>query len=617
MWAAATDMRSSPVAPPLSAMATLPAGILLCLILSPLFVSSELLGTILLSRHGTRAPNAVTIQLCPANSANLHRYSELDISLEGVTGRGMLQLYQLGQYTKQRYVDSGFLLPYYSNEQMYIRAVGEDRTLQSAVAWGQALYPAGHAPVGYKADVPSPLPVYTLPDELDTLLENRKAGCRRRLKEDVEEWDSTEGATMRRQYSALLQQLEQLCGVNLTDAIDGSGDNYGDAVKDITDNWTFDFIEHFPPLSGLTIQQLLQFRTYAIAQLIGRILGTEEQVTYMNGDLPISMVRSFQALIDQHDGSKSSRHAYAADTDREVRPLRFIAYHGHREMMYALAAFFDIRFNITYPALPLGAIPPATSIFFELHSGDKHGREDDDYVVKAVLWTPCDDEAHTQALAPLMTIERSSVTQGSDIGNYSASYHHHSPDHPHTTPKAEPSDWVGEPQCGARSIAIGGCRGGVCSFDEFRALVHEQINDTGSWHTLCHPRQHSDRYNHSLHGDDDNKVGGAGRTADHSPGYGATEGSDEEEKGKSRSAGTAHNGRHHGHNTTRHHVHNSTLNGTLSDDERRSTSSSRSGWTVLFWVMLMSALVGCAGYYYFVIRPQRDRSEYEQVPGRP
>ena len=65
---------------------------------------------------------------------------------------------------------------------MYIRAVGEDRTLQSAVAWGQGLYPAGHAPIGYRSDLPSPLPVYTLPDELDVLLENRKAGCHQRLK---------------------------------------------------------------------------------------------------------------------------------------------------------------------------------------------------------------------------------------------------------------------------------------------------------------------------------------------------------------------------------------------------------------------------------------------------
>ena len=263
----------------------------------------------------------------------------------------MLQLYQLGEYTKQRYVDTGFLLPYYSNEQMYIRAVGEDRTLQSAVAWGQALYPAGHAPIHYRADVPSPLPVYTLPDELDTLLENRKAGCHRRLKDDVQQWDDSMGELMQRQYGGLLAQLESLCGVNLTAAVEGSGDNYGDAIKDITDMWTFDFIEHFPPLPGLTLDQLLQFRTYAIAQLIGRILGTDEQVTYMNGDLPVSMLRSFQALIDQHDGTHSSSHSHVhhADIEREVKQLRFIAYHGHREMIYALAAFFDIRFNITYP----------------------------------------------------------------------------------------------------------------------------------------------------------------------------------------------------------------------------------------------------------------------------
>ena len=39
---------------------------------------------------------------------------------------------------------------------------------------------------------------------------------------------------------------------------------------------------------------------------------------------------------------------------------------------------------------------------------------------------------------------------------------------------------------------------------------------------------------------------------------------------------------------------------------------------MLFWVMLLSAVIGCAGYYWFVIRPQqRDRSEYQQVPGRP
>ena len=331
----------------------------------------------------------------------------------------MHQLYQLGEYSRERYVDSGFLRPYYSNEEMYIRAVGEDRTLQSAVAWGQGLYPAGHGPVGWLSNVPPPLPVYTLPDEVDVLLENRKAGCHQRLKADVEHWDETAGAQQITGFRPLLAQLEALCGVNLTAAILGSGDNYGDAIKDITDSWTFDFIEHFPPVPGLTLETLLQFRAFAVQQLIGRILGTEEQVTYLNGDLPASMLGSFEAAVSQHrhNASEAEEGETAA-----VRPLKFIAYHGHREMMYALAAYFDIRYNITYPALPLGAIPPATSLFFELHhekdsgsssSGRHSGKrskkrssqqeeeeedgEDSAYVIKAVLWSPCDSEEVTDS----------------------------------------------------------------------------------------------------------------------------------------------------------------------------------------------------------------------------
>ena len=295
--------------------------------------------------------------------------------------------------------------------------------------------------------------------------------------------------------------------------------------------------------------------------------------------------------------------------------------------MYALAAFFDIQYNITYPALPLGAIPPATSVFFELHSGGKHGDEHGEYVVKAVLWTPCDDEAHTNAEAPLMTIERSNDTQANNIStHYNASHHypteptdsHHSTahtdgpsPHSHTTPVSIPSAWSSSLQCGGRSVAIGRCHKGVCSFDEFRGLIHAQINRTGSWHTLCHPRQHSERYNHnhSLSNDDSDKVPGAGRTANHSPGYGATEGSDEEEKGNSHVA-TAHSGKHSGYNSSRGG------NETAASDEKESTSSA-GGWTVLFWVLLASAVIGGVGYYYFFVRGDRDRSEYQPVAGRP
>ena len=47
--------------------------------------------------------------------------------------------------------------------------------------------------------------------------------------------------------------------------------------------------------------------------------------------------------------------------------MRLYSYHTHRQSMYALAAFLGIEFNISSPGLPRGAIPPATTIIFELH----------------------------------------------------------------------------------------------------------------------------------------------------------------------------------------------------------------------------------------------------------
>ena len=619
---------------------------LLLLLLSPLPSHSELLGTILVSRHGTRAPNAIASQLCPSDSANFQRYESLDISVEGVTGRGMHQLLQLGEYTREQYVDTGFLKRYYSNEEMYIRAVGEDRTLQSAVAWGHGLYPAGHGPVGYPSDLPSPLPVYTLPDELDLLLENRKAGCHQRLKADVEQYDNTTGMQMRQQHAALLQQLEVLCGVNLSVAINGTGDNYGDAVKDITDEWTFDFIEHFPPLPGLSLSTLLQFRAYAVQQLIGRILGTPEQVTYMNGDLPLSMLRSFTALIHHHAHPSSP-----SSSPSSPAPLRFLAYHGHREMMYALAAFFDIRYNITYPALPLGAIPPATSLFFELHhtggetaereeakgkgkgKGKRKAREEaddsDDYVIKAVLWSPCDadDLDDADRLVAVETVDMTNLTHTVNTThlnhthdslthyNHTHSYpplhnatHHNASHHNNTSssssthhsidafppPPRSPAS-TSSKQCGGRPIAISGCPPtGVCTYSQFRHLIRAQINSTGHWRALCAYDEHTGREAYDDSGrSSDRKIPGSGEMeGDHSKAHQRTHPLDEEgeEGGEGLSTGGAEEG-------------------------EGSSASWWGGWGMVVLALIAAAVIGALGYWYFFMRGEGS-GEYERVPNR-
>lgn len=102
------------------------------------YTSSKLVSVQIISRHGTRAPNPVVEQLCPNDKTNLQNYDTMYISLAGVTGNGMKELYILGNYTRQRYIieeNKKFISQHYNSAQVYIQAVSEDRTIQSAYAW--------------------------------------------------------------------------------------------------------------------------------------------------------------------------------------------------------------------------------------------------------------------------------------------------------------------------------------------------------------------------------------------------------------------------------------------------------------------------------------------------
>jgi len=187
------------------------------------------------------------------------------------------------------------------------------------------------------------------------LLEVRKKGCKVRLANDGAYWDATVGEKLFSKHADIVARIESICGIeDLKTQIIGTPDNFGDAIKDITDAWAFDMIEGFTPQEGINVTSLLEFRTVAVKQLFGRIIGTEEQITYMNGELPERLVENFNRVIS-HQGPAG------------LKSLKLYAYHGHREMMYALAAFLGIHYNIEYPSLPKGGIPPGTTLFFELH----------------------------------------------------------------------------------------------------------------------------------------------------------------------------------------------------------------------------------------------------------
>ena len=90
----------------------------------------------------------------------------------------------------------------------------------------------------------------------------------------------------------------------------------------------------FTPMPGLTFDLLRDFRRLAVKQLLGRITGSAEQITYMNGALPVQLIENFNNALS--DG------------------IKLTAYHAHRELLYSMAAFLDIEFDIPFPGMPHG-----------------------------------------------------------------------------------------------------------------------------------------------------------------------------------------------------------------------------------------------------------------------
>lgn len=174
----------------------------------------------------------------------------------------------------------------------------------------------------------------------------------------------------------------------------------------------------FTPLPGLTFDLLRDFRRLAVNQLLGRIVGNEEQITYMNGALPQQLIANFDAAIDGG--------------------IKLTAYHAHRELLYSLAAFLDIQYDIPFPGMPRGAIPPATTLFIELHRDAQA-----ELYVEFYLWTPCYPLRHHK-LAPI------------------------------------------EHDCTAKRVHMQSC-GKHCTYKQFQGIIAEKIQRTGSYIELCTP----------------------------------------------------------------------------------------------------------------------------------
>jgi len=125
----------------------------------------------LLFRHGARTP-------CDLYPTDPYKDpAKWPIGFGQLTNEGKRMHYKLGRWLRKRY--DNFLSDNYSEEEIVVRSTDVDRTLMSAQSNLAGLYP----PSGYwewNADLPwQPIPVHTMPLDMDTLLSNQHTECPR------------------------------------------------------------------------------------------------------------------------------------------------------------------------------------------------------------------------------------------------------------------------------------------------------------------------------------------------------------------------------------------------------------------------------------------------------
>ncbi|CUG93395.1 acid phosphatase, putative [Bodo saltans] len=332
----------------------------------------ELVKLIALNRHGHRAPNPPYWNWCPNDAANRFKY---DVNMEDLTGLGMQEEYNFGVWLRQHFHD--FIGVKFNRTKHFIRAVGEPRVLQSAMAVAQGMFPDGFGPGGFLPGRPQFVPIFSDMNTHEYLLDD--VPCFKRATADSGKWVEQHMAEFVKEpkIANALAELRNLCG-----PIKGDQPSDSSYVKMVVDGVIFNNDYGLKPLGGrVTPELMFELRNISIQMLMQRLYSTDAQQTYTSMDFP-------ETLLGAFDSARKS--IQLMDIDDFSHPFQQVeVFVGHREALYALEEFFGFQFEIT--GLPKGEVPVSTAIIFELlRENDKDFDTSDDFYVRTNVYTPYD-----------------------------------------------------------------------------------------------------------------------------------------------------------------------------------------------------------------------------------
>ncbi|KFP17148.1 Prostatic acid phosphatase, partial [Egretta garzetta] len=166
----------------------------------------ELKFVVVVFRHGDRTP----IVNFPTD---LHKESEWPQGFGQLTKTGMQQLFELGQYMRERY--SNFLNSTYNRQEFYIQSTDYDRTIMSAQSYLSGLFPPTSSQIWNPELLWQPIPVHVLQKSTDRRLHFPLPDCPRFDELQNETQTSSEFQNRIQPYMDFLQTMAVNTGLEL------------------------------------------------------------------------------------------------------------------------------------------------------------------------------------------------------------------------------------------------------------------------------------------------------------------------------------------------------------------------------------------------------------------
>ncbi|RNF26576.1 putative acid phosphatase [Trypanosoma conorhini] len=325
-----------------------------------------------INRHGHRAPNAPYWDFCPKDLKNRRKY---DVQSEDLTGLGMKEEYELGQYIRRKY--ASFIGNRFNRTLHFFRAVGEPRILQSSVAVAQGIFPDGFGPGAFLPNRPQFVPVFSDMDTHEYLLDD--VPCFRRAERDVEQWVNKSLAQFvaDENVANVLSYIKHVCGKPTKEP-----PSLYAYIKTVADGMIFNADYGMKVCGGRVAPDMLfRIRNVSMQLLLARLYNTDEQQTYTAVDLPHRLIRMLEEI---HLPSEKQMNDFVHTRQESI------FYFLHREGLYAFAEFFGFTYNV--PHLPRSELPVASTLIIEKLQPKKLlrlGKKGPVYV-KIILKTPYD-----------------------------------------------------------------------------------------------------------------------------------------------------------------------------------------------------------------------------------